>query len=107
MNIEASVAVINEQLRRISEDNAEARQARKAQYEQNERQSETLLKIEHRLEKVETWMTNSEPSIKEFRDLRMKAQGAGWLGRWLWLLAGASIGAVAYMVSFYRNWTGH
>lgn len=102
--IEVSVAVIQEQLRQITADNAEARAARKAQYEQNERQSETLLKIEHRLEKVEVWITSSDPTITEFRTLKLQAQGAGKLGRFLWVLAGATIGAAATLVGYWQRW---
>lgn len=105
-SIEASVAVIQEQLKRITDDNAEARQARKAQYEQNERQNATLLKIEHRLEKVETWITSSDPTIKEYREFRMQAQGAGRLGKMVWALAMASIGAVAALVATWNKWIG-
>lgn len=105
--IEVSVAVIQEQLRQITADNAEARAARKAQYEQNERQSETLLKIDHRLEKVELWITQSDPTITEFRNLKLQAMGAGRLGRGLWILAGASIGAAATIVATWNKWIGH
>lgn len=103
-SIEVSVAVIQEQLRQIAADNAEARVARKAQYEQNERQSETMIRIEHRLEKLEVWATASDPTIKDVQTMQLKAQGAGWLGRWLWILAGASIGAAASMVGFWQRW---
>lgn len=101
-----SIAVIQEQLRQIAADNIEARSARKAQYEQNERQSLTLLKIEHRLESVEKWMTVSDPTIQEIRNLKLKAEGAGKLGRFLWVIAGASIGAAAMAVSYWQKLFG-
>lgn len=103
-SLEASVAVINEQLKNITEDMREARNARKAQYEQNERQSQTLLKIDHRLEKVEFWITSSDPTIQEVRNLKLQAQGAGRLGRFLWVIAGATIGAAATLVGFWNRW---
>lgn len=105
-SLEASVAVINEQLRNITEDMHEARHARKAQYEQNERQSQTLLKIDHRLEKVELWITSSDPTIQDVRNMKLQAQGAGRLGRFLWVIAGATIGAAATIVGFWNKWFG-
>jgi chromosome segregation ATPase len=105
--IEVSVAVINEQLKTITEDMREARAARKAQYEQSERQNTTLTKIEHRLEKVETWITASDPTIAEYRTFRAQAQGAGTLGKWVWALAMASIGAVATLVATWQRWLGN
>lgn len=103
-SLEASVAVINEQLKAITEDMREARTARKAQYEQNERQSVVLMEVKHRLEKIETWMTSSEPTIQEVRNMKAQAQGAGKLGRGLWALAGISIGAAATLVAFWQKW---
>lgn len=103
-SLEASVAVINEQLKVITEDMREARTARKAQYEQNERQAATLMKIDHRLERVETWMLSSDPTIQDVRNMTLQAQGAGKLGRGLWALAGISIGAAATLVAFWQKW---
>jgi len=105
-NMAVDVAVIKEQLRSIAQDMQEARAARKAQYEQNERQSETLLKIEHRLQTVETFVTESRPTLQEYRDLKNKVAGAGWMGRWLYVLAGASIGFAASVFGYWRNWFG-
>lgn len=105
--LEASVAVIQENLKTITEDMREARAARKAQYEQTERTNLTLIKIEHRLEKVETWMTASDPTIQEVVRMKFQAQGAGRLGRWVWALAMASIGAVAALVATWQRWIGH
>lgn len=103
-SLEASVAVIQEQLKTITEDMREARGARKAQYEQNERQNATLVKIDHRLEKVEQWMTSSDPTIQDVRRMKLQAEGAGKLGRILWVLAGASIGAAATLAAYWNRW---
>lgn len=105
-SLEASVAVIQEKLQTITEDMREARLARKAQYEQNERQNETLMKIDHRLEKVEMWISSSDPTIQEYRTLKLQVQGAGRVGRFLWSLAGATIGAAAAAVAYWQKWFG-
>lgn len=105
-SLETSVAVINEKLQTITEDMREARLARKVQYEQNERQNETLIKIDQRLEKVELWISSSDPTIQEIRNLKQQAHGAGLLGRILWAMAGASIAAAAALVGFWNRLFG-
>ncbi len=108
LNIEASVAVIQEQLSNIAADMKEAREARKAQYGQAEQQNITLLKIEHRLEKVESFVAGASPTLLEFNALKLKAQGAGAFGKFLWLLAGVTISAAAAVVTYYQKFfTGH
>jgi len=106
-DMDVSIAVMQEQLRSIAAGMNEAREARKAQYLQSEKQSETLMKIEHRLEKVETFVAGASPTLAEFNALKLKAQGAGTLGRWLWILAGASIGAVATVAGYFQKLWGH
>jgi hypothetical protein len=94
---EVKLAVMQEQLRVLIDDMKEARHARKNNYLAQEKRDELLLRIEHRLEKVESFMLGASPTLAEFNALKLKAQGAGAMGRFLWALAGLTIGAVASM----------
>lgn len=44
-----------------------------------------------------------EPGVKDYLTMRTKAEGAGWLGRSLWLIGAFLIGAAAWLVS-NLNW---
>lgn len=94
-DIPVAIAVIQEQLRSLIKDSEEARHARKNTYMAQEKRDEMLIRIEHRLEKVEAFITGASPTLMEFNALKLKAQGAGVVGRWLWTLAGVTIGIVA------------
>jgi predicted ATP-grasp superfamily ATP-dependent carboligase len=106
-SLEVSVAVINKQLEMITAEMKEAREARKANYAAQEKQNETLIRIEHRLEKVETWVTASSPTLMEFNALKMKVIGAGILGRALWITGGILIGVAAYATGLIQKFMGH
>lgn len=95
VDIRVAMGVMQEQMKTLIEDGKEARHARKNMYMSQEKRDEMLIRIEHRLEKVETFITGASPTLAEFNALKLKAQGAGILGGWLWAIAGVSIGVAA------------
>lgn len=95
IDIRVSMGVMQEQMKTLIEDSKEARHARKNMYQSQEKRDETLIRIEHRLEKVEAFILGASPTLAEFNSLKLKAQGAGALGRVVWIGAGMLIGAIA------------
>lgn len=93
--LKIDVGVMKEQLRAITEDMKEARHARRNAYIAQEKRDELLFKIDHRLEKVETFMAGASPTLNDFNALKLKAEGAGTLGKFIWIGAGMLIGLVA------------
>lgn len=106
-DLNVSFAVMNEQLKSISEDAKEARVSRALLHQQIEKLNEISIKMDHRLEKVETFMSGAQPTLQEWNALRYKVQGAGTLGKALWWLAGVTIGAVAAFVGYVAKIWGH
>lgn len=95
IDIRVAMGVMQEQMKTLIEDGKEARHARKNMYVSQEKRDEMLIRIEHRLEKVEAFILGASPTLAEFNALKLKAQGAGALGRVVWIMAGALIGAIA------------
>jgi hypothetical protein len=105
--MEAKIEVIEVQLSHIINGMEKEEHARKAQYQQNEKTAELLIRMDNRLEKVEAFVTEARPTINEYIAFRTQARGAGWAGRWLWILAMASISGAAWVWATWKAWTGH
>lgn len=103
-SIETSVAVIENQLKHLIEDGAEAKQSRLRMHQEQEAQNLTLLKIDHRLSSLEAVIAANEPTWKEYREMRLKVQGAGWLGRLLWIAGGLMISLAFWLVGTLQKW---
>lgn len=57
--------------------------------------------MDKRIYVVETKVTSIVPVTQDFQNLRLKAEGAGWMGKSLWAIGGWLIGAVA---ALYAGW---
>lgn len=98
---------MQEQMKMIAEDMAEAKQSRKEQYRRTDEIGRDITAINHRLQIVETQLASSAPTIAEFVVMKHKLQGAGTFGRWVWAFGGFLIGLVAWVVGAIpaiRNW---
>ena len=62
--------------------------------------------LDRRLDLVERQLAENTPTIKEFMVMRHQVQGAGMLGKWVWLGAGALIGALYAGREGFRSWFG-
>lgn len=56
--------------------------------------------INFKVAKIEEDIKQMKPAIQRFCDIEHKIEGAGWLGRQLWILSTISIGAAYYL---YKN----
>lgn len=106
-DLEVAFAVMQEQMRTLLEDSKEARHARKNAYMVQEAQNKILMTLEHRMEKFELFITGASPTLQEFNALKLKAEGAGILGKLLWFLSGISISAAAAVFAFTQKLWGH
>lgn len=95
VDIRVAMGVMQEQMKQLIEDSKEARHARKNVYIAQEKRDEMLIRIDHRLEKVEAFVLGASPTLAEFNSLKLKAQGAGVMGRVVWIGAGALIAILA------------
>lgn len=56
---------------------------------------DSITRMDNRLKNVEESLAKNEPTIEEFITIKHKVVGAGILGKWVWVGAGAIIGVLA------------
>lgn len=105
-SLEVAVARMDERMNVLVTNDADARQSRKEMHHLIEQQNRVLDTMSNRLEKIENWMLNSDPTIQEYRAFKAQATGAGRLGRWVWALAMATLGAAVMLVTLKQKWFG-
>lgn len=103
-SLEVQLAVISTQMGFIQQELAEAKTARKGQYEKMEEQSLVLATVESRLKKVEESLAEQAPTIEEFIAIKHKVLGAGLAGRWLWVFMAMLIGYAYSMRAEIFRW---
>ena len=97
-SVEVGLARMQEQMKSLLDDMAEAKQSRKEQYKRIDEIGRDVTSVNHRLQIVETQLASSTPTIAEFVVMKNKIQGAGALGRWLWAFGGFLIGLIAWVI---------
>lgn len=93
-SVAVQLAVLAQQCQFIKQELADAKTARKSQYEKMEQQSQMLVQMDARLQQVEKSLKEQAPTIEEFITIKHKVVGAGWAGRWVWILLAGLIGVV-------------
>jgi|GEM_PF-3270263 Protein of unknown function (DUF1515). len=92
------VASVRSEISSVREDGSERG---RRQWEQMNRHQELLTKLDGRMEKVENDVATAKPTLTEYSNLKLRAEGAGWLGRKLWILATVTISGAAWV---YASW---
>lgn len=87
---EVKIARMDEQMKMVREAMDLARDSRKQQYEMLENVNRILQQMDSRLSSVEQAMAAATPTLNEFVDVKLKIQGAGIAGKYIWAF-GASI----------------
>ncbi|NUM72746.1 hypothetical protein HUU40_00150 [candidate division KSB1 bacterium] len=95
--LEIGFAVMQDQMKRIIEDNEDAKKSRKETYQK-------LEMMDKRLHLVEMHVSTAAPTLAEFIVLKHKVAGAGLLGKWLWAFGGVLIGVVFAGREAVKNW---
>lgn len=65
--------------------------------EQMKEAFESLRAIDSRLERLEGSFATSQPTLDEFRKVKHKLMGAGFLGRWVWVVLTGTLGLLYTM----------
>lgn len=94
-SLEVKIARLDERLQRLLDESELAREGRKQQYEKLEQVNQTVTQLESRVKGVEDGLTKASPTIDEFVNIKMKVQGAGIVGKWVWALGGTLLGALS------------
>lgn len=57
--------------------------------------------ISYRTESLEKQMVEASPTLREFTAIKNRVEGAGKLGKFLWVLGGIILSAATYLVGFF------
>lgn len=66
-----------------------------------EGEAKALATLNHRLAGVEQRLDAATPTLREYTEFRLRAEGAGWMGKKLWWIGGGVIAAAAWL---YAAW---
>ena len=88
---EVKIARVEERLAVVLQELGQARDGRKQQYEMIERINNMLIQLESRVAGVEQSLASNAPTIQEFVDIKMKVQGAGIAGKWIWAIVASLV----------------
>lgn len=71
-------------------------------WEKLNEQDKTLALLDHRFTGLETAVNGQAITLAEYQRMKQKAEGAGWLGKKLWLAGGVVLALASYV---YSGWT--
>ena len=101
---DAQIARLDERLTSIVALMRESREEFKLHKDLAKEISTSLANIGHRVESVEHSLAKASPTIDEFIIIKHKIQGAGMLGKWLWVALGFLVGTVYSMRETIFHW---
>ena len=101
---DAQIARLDERLTSIVALMRESREEFKLHKDLAKEISTSLANIGHRVESVEHSLAKASPTIDEFIIIKHKIQGAGMLGKWLWVALGFLVGTVYSMRETLFHW---
>lgn len=93
-SLEVQLARVDERLNLVLKELEASKTSREKQYSAMEQLKLSLHDIGQRMENVESKLASTEPTIKEFVNIKNKVAGAGAVGKWLWMLLGVVLGAI-------------
>lgn len=103
-NPEVKIARMEERINTILSEIQQARDGRKAQYETLEEIIRQLIQVDHRISGVEQRLSSAQPTLDEFVDIKLKVQGAGIAGKWLWAVGSCVLTAAVTMRETIFAW---
>lgn len=101
---DTQLARLDERLTSIMVLMRESREAFKLHQDLVKEISTSLAHVGHRVESVEHSLAKASPTIDEFINIKHKIQGAGILGKWLWVALGFLVGTVYSMRETLFHW---
>lgn len=101
---EAQIARLDERLKSIILLMGDASESQHRQQEWMTTVNQTLVAIGTRVESVEHSLAKASPTIDEFITIKHKIQGAGAVGKWLWVALGFLVGTAYSMRETLLHW---
>jgi hypothetical protein len=99
-----ALARLEERVKAIFEEQTNAKESRKHQYEQLTTIGQTITSVDQRLRSVEASVSKSAPTIEEFITIKHKVVGAGIAGKWLWAAGGFILSAAVFLSERFQSW---
>lgn len=103
-SVEVKLARVDERMITVLAELLEAKNGRKSQYDAIEALRLAFEGLANRVGNVEDKFATAQPTIEEFITIKHKVQGAGALGKWLWLVGGVLLGAIAGSRAAIIHW---
>lgn len=89
--------------RRLEDSELRASESRRGMYQRQETHERELLKINHRLENVEKAVNEAAPTLEDYVAKKAQVEGAGKLGRALWVTGGFLLAIAVWVVGQKEN----
>lgn len=86
---------MDERIKQVLDELNASKETRKSQYESLSAITQSVLRLETRMGGVEAGLSAAQPTIQEFITIKHKVDGAGALGKWIWVAGAALLGLVA------------
>ncbi|MGV0817106.1 hypothetical protein V6767_13135 [Martelella sp. FLE1502] len=89
--------------RRLEASEASASESRRGMHQRQEQHERELLKINHRLENVEKAVSEAAPTLEDYALKKAQVEGAGRLGKLLWVAGGFLLALAVWLVGQKEN----
>lgn len=106
-SLDVGLARVEEILKAVQGGMDRAEKSRKEMYQSVNGIELKLISVEHRITSLEKSFNDVSPTIAEFVVIKNRVQGAGNLGKYLWIFGGVLLSATAWVVGIFQsfnNW---
>ena len=83
--------------------NREANETRGRMFNRIEQVTSHIMEVKGRVDAIERDLNEVKPTVSEFMAWRNRVQGAGMLGRGLWVIGGFLLAVVAWIVTHFNS----
>ena len=94
---------LTQSVKNLNEKLEAAERSRTAMWEQLREIQNTLAQVTAQLKQQDEVLATLRPHVEQFAALQMRAEGAGWLGRWVWAIGGFVIATAAWLVNTFGS----
>ncbi|WP_180901931.1 hypothetical protein [Martelella soudanensis] len=88
---------------RLEDSEVRASESRRGMHQRQETHERELLRINHRLENVEKAVNDAAPTLEDYALKKAQVEGAGRLGRMLWVAGGFLLAIAVWLVGQKEN----
>lgn len=101
-----AIGKLSGQLEMIIQSNTEAATSRKHMHEKMEEIGTDIHTLKNDVKKLGERVGNLEPSVEDYVTKQKQVQGAGKLGKALWVIGGVVLAAAGWLYAAYYSMTG-